>query len=270
VINQAGCSDGERVSPGAGGCSAISIRNVSKRFGRQVVLRDVSLEIGVGETIAIVGPSGVGKSVLLKLITGIMSPESGSIYINGKNITAATSEEERNDIRAHVGVLFQSAALLDSLTIYENVAFPLLERLRLSPGAAHQRVVAMLQSLSLESVAELLPQQVPIGVRKRAGLARALITEPDVILFDEPNTGLDPLVGQEVYDLIKSCHERFKFAGVVISHEIPEVFQVVDRVAMLLGGRFIAVGTPEELQASQDPAVQQFLQGRTEGPISIQ
>jgi len=248
----------------------ISIRNIWKSFGPQVVLCGVSLEIAAGEIIGIVGPSGVGKSVLLKLITGIMQPDSGEIFINGKNITAAKNEDERNDIRARVGVLFQSAALLDSLTIYQNVAFPLRERLKLGPQESHERVVAILESLSLTSVASFLPQQVPLGVRKRAGLARALITEPNIVLFDEPNTGLDPLVGQEVYKLIAHCHTHYKFAGVVISHEIPEVFQVVDRVAMLLGGKFLAVGTPRELMASKDAAVQQFLQGNTDGPISIQ
>lgn len=248
----------------------ISIRNVFKSFGQQVVLRGVSLEISAGETVGIVGPSGVGKSVLLKLITGIMQPDSGDILINGRNITEASSEDERNDIRARVGVLFQSAALLDSLTIYENVAFPLKERLGMQNREAYPKVVAMLDSLSLGHVANFYPPQVPIGVRKRAGLARALITEPNIVLFDEPNTGLDPLVGQEVYELIKRCHTQYKFAGVVISHEIPEVFQVVDRVAMLLGGKFLAIGTPQELMASKDAAVQQFLQGRTDGPISIQ
>lgn len=248
----------------------ISIRDAYKSFGTQAVLRGVSLEIAPGETVGIVGPSGVGKSVLLKLITGIMAPDSGEIFIDGKNITAACCEEERNDIRAQVGVLFQSAALLDSLTIYQNVAFPLRERLGLSTEEAHPRVVAMLESLSLGDVFELLPQQVPIGVRKRVGLARALITKPNVVLFDEPNTGLDPLVGQEVYELIKLCHQQYKFAGVVISHEIPEVFQVVDRVAMLLGGRFVAIGSPQELMASNEAAVQQFIQGRTDGPIRIQ
>ncbi len=250
--------------------SMISIRDAYKSFGTQSVLRGVSLEIAPGETVGIVGPSGVGKSVLLKLITGIMKPDSGDIIIDGRNITTASSEEERNDIRAQVGVLFQSAALLDSLTLYQNVAFPLRERLGLSTEEAHPQVVAMLESLSLSDVFELLPQQVPIGVRKRAGLARALITKPNVILFDEPNTGLDPLVGQEVYELIKSSHEQYKFAGVVISHEIPEVFQVVDRVAMLLGGRFVAIGSPDELMASTDAAVQQFIQGKTDGPIRIQ
>ncbi|NDC37164.1 MAG: ATP-binding cassette domain-containing protein [Proteobacteria bacterium] len=248
----------------------IVIENVHKRFGKQVVLNGVSLTIEDGKTTAIVGPSGVGKSVLLKLIMGIMAPDSGRIWIGDDNITQASSEHERNRIRGRLGVLFQAAALLDSLTVYENIAFPLEQRTRLSRQQIHSRVEFMLTSLSLEPYAFSLPQQVSIGIRKRVGLARALITEPTTVLFDEPNTGLDPLVGQEVYDLIRACRERWRFTGVVISHEIPEVFQVSDRVAMLLNGDFRAEGTPTELRQSADPAVQQFLQGSTDGPIKIQ
>ncbi len=248
----------------------IVIENVHKSFGKQVVLNGVSLRIEDGKTTAIVGPSGVGKSVLLKLIMGIMAPDSGEIWIGEDNITQARSEAERNRIRGRLGVLFQAAALLDSLSIYENIAFPLQQLTRLSRRQIHSKVEFMLESLSLEPYAFSLPQQVSIGIRKRVGLARALITEPTTVLFDEPNTGLDPLVGQEVYDLIRSCRERWHFTGVVISHEIPEVFQVSDRVAMLLNGDFLAEGTPAELSHSTDPAVQQFLSGSTDGPIKIQ
>ena len=248
----------------------IVIENVHKSFGKQVVLNGVNLTIEDGKTTAIVGPSGVGKSVLIKLIMGIMQPEAGEIWIGNDSITKASTESERNRIRAQLGVLFQAAALLDSLTVYENVAFPLQQRTNLSRRQIHSKVEFMLDSLSLTEFAQKYPQQISIGMRKRVGLARALVTEPSIVLFDEPNTGLDPLVGQEVYDLIKSCRERWKFTGVVISHEIPEVFQVSDRVAMLLNGDFRAEGTPAELRQSADPAVQQFIQGRTDGPIKIQ
>jgi phospholipid/cholesterol/gamma-HCH transport system ATP-binding protein len=235
-----------------------------------VVLDGVSLTIEEGKVTTIVGPSGVGKSVLLKLIMGMLAPEAGSIEVFGRDITAARSEEERNEIRASLGVLFQSAALFDSLSVYENVAFPLCQRFSLSREEIHERVVRMLGSLSLESYVHKLPQEISIGVRKRVGMARALITEPKVLLFDEPNTGLDPLVGQEVYDLITSCRARWGFTGVVISHELPEVFQVSDRVAMILKGKIIAEGTPAEFVASDNPAVQQFVNGRLDGPIKIQ
>ncbi|MBX7142910.1 MAG: ATP-binding cassette domain-containing protein [Oligoflexia bacterium] len=248
----------------------ICVRNVSKRFGKQVVLSGVSLNIEDGKTTTIVGPSGVGKSVLLKLIMGILAPDQGEIEIFGENITRADSEAERNRIRASLGVLFQSAALFDSLTVYENVAFALNQRFSLPRKEVHERVVSMLSALSLESFAFRYPQEISIGIRKRVGMARALITQPKVVLFDEPNTGLDPLVGQEVYDLIKECRKKWGFTGVVISHELPEVFQVSDRVAMILQGKIIEEGTPAEFAASANPAVQQFLNGRIDGPIKIQ
>lgn len=246
------------------------MRGVHKRFGSQIVLAGVDLEIEDGKTTTIIGPSGVGKSVLLKLIMGILKPDQGEILIFDENITKARTEAERNKIRASLGVLFQSAALFDSLTIYENVAFALRQRLKLNRHDIHRRVVQMLEALSLEPYAFNFPQEVSIGVRKRAGMARCLITEPRAILFDEPNTGLDPLVGQEVYDLINACKKKWGFTGIVVSHEIPEVFQVSERIAMILNAKIIAEGTPQELNKSEQPAVRQFLEGRKDGPIKIQ
>lgn len=248
----------------------ISIRGIHKRFGSQVVLDGIDLEIEPGRTTAVVGPSGVGKSVLLKLIMGILDPDGGEILVCGENITKARSERRRNRIRAMLGVLFQSAALFDSLTVYDNLAFPLVERLKCTGREVHTRVLAMLEALSLERYASNFPEEISIGIRKRVGMARCLITEPKVLLFDEPNTGLDPLDGQEVYDLIRTCKEKWGFTGVVISHELPEVFQVSDRVAMLLNGKIVEDKTPQELMQSKNPAVIQFLQGRIDGPIKIQ
>ena len=249
--------------------SVISVRKVWKSFGEQIVLRNVSLEIEAQKTTAVVGPSGVGKSVLLKLIMGIIKPDQGEVRINGKNIAEARSETERNKIRSCLGVLFQSAALFDSLTVFQNVAFP-LEAKGVERNEVVERVVDMLRSLSLTKYASRYPEELSMGMRKRVGMARALITEPSVFLFDEPNTGLDPLVGQEVYDLINECRRAWKFAGVVVSHELPEVFQVSDRIAMLLNGRVIEEGTPEQISRSTHPAVQQFLKGDINGPIRIQ
>jgi phospholipid/cholesterol/gamma-HCH transport system ATP-binding protein len=248
----------------------ISVRNISKSFGSQKVLDGITLEIEPGKTTAVVGPSGVGKSVLLKLIMGILDPDSGEIFIAGESITKARSESAKNKVRKSLGVLFQSAALFDSLTIYDNIAFPARERCRMSVKQAHEKVLAIAHSLSLTEYLKNFPEQVSIGIRKRVGMARALITEPHVLLIDEPNTGLDPLDGQEVYDLINACKKEIGFTGVVISHELPEVFQVSDRVAMILNGKIISEGTPAELSASTNAAVQQFLNGRTDGPIKIQ
>jgi phospholipid/cholesterol/gamma-HCH transport system ATP-binding protein len=248
----------------------ISVRGVRKQFGTQVVLDGISLEIEPGRTTAVVGPSGVGKSVLLKLIMGILEPDEGEIFIGDQNITLARTESERNEVRRSLGVLFQSAALFDSLTIYDNIAFPARERMRLNSKQTHERVLAISHSLSLTQYLKNYPEQVSIGIRKRVGMARALIAEPKVLLIDEPNTGLDPLDGQEVYDLINACKKQLGFTGVVISHELPEVFQVSDRVAMILQGKIICEGTPADLIASDNAAVQQFLNGRTDGPIKIQ
>lgn len=248
----------------------IEVINVSKSFGTQSVLKGISLKISPQETVAVVGPSGVGKSVLLKLIMGILKPDKGEILINGKSIVQAKTEAEKNSIRSSMGVLFQSSALFDSLSVYDNVAFPLVQHHKLTAKAVCSKVLELLDSLSLTQYLKHYPQELSIGIRKRIGMARALINEPKIFLFDEPNTGLDPRDGQQVYDLIKECKEKWQFAGLVISHEIPEVFQVSDRVAMLLNGKIEEMGTPADLQGSSNPAVRQFLEGKINGPIKIQ
>lgn len=250
--------------------SGIDINGVSKSFGSQKVLQNLSLSIPSGKVTAIVGPSGAGKSVLLKLILGLLSPEEGSINLLGHEVTKAKTEREKTKIRKRCGVLFQSAALIDSISLFDNVAFPLREHKSIPEREIRSKVLHLFEELSLTDVAKHLPQQVSLGVRKRAGIARAMILEPEILLVDEPNTGLDPLYGQEVYDLIKSFKERCGFTGVVISHEIPEVFQVSDRVAMIFQGKIFAEGTPAEIKDNKDPYVQQFLQGSVDGPIRIQ
>ncbi|MFN8390523.1 MAG: ATP-binding cassette domain-containing protein [Bdellovibrionota bacterium] len=247
----------------------IEIRNLHKRFGSQVVLDGVTLTIDDGETLAIVGPSGTGKSVLLKIITGLLTADSGDVIVRGDSMTGAKSGSEQRKICSRMGVLFQGAALFDSINLLENVAFPLRYRKMCSEKQIIDRSVKSLHDVGLQGYELALPGEVSIGMRKRVGIARALVTEPDILLFDEPNTGLDPKTGQEIYELINETQERCGFTGIVVSHEIPEVFQVCDRVAMLYRGRVQEQGTVDEFLATKNPVVRQFIRGDTQGPIEL-
>lgn len=238
----------------------ISLQKLSKSFGKQAVLSGLNLEISQGEAVAIVGPSGTGKSVLLKLITGLLEPTSGSVLINGCPPGPASNE--------NIGVLFQFAALFDSMTVYENVAFPLVQR-GFSRGEIARKVEERLAELEMLDYHSSLPGEISIGMRKRVGIARALVSEPELILFDEPNTGLDPKMGQEIYEIINRTRKSRGFTAVVISHEIPEVFQVCERVVMLYGGDVKFDGSVESFKNSEDPIVRQFSEGRTDGPIQV-
>lgn len=252
----------------------ILIRDIYKSFGSQEVLAGINLEIEAGKITAILGPSGTGKSVLLKIITGLERADSGEVYIYGNSMTAARSTREREKICAQMGVLFQRAALFDSLSLYENVAFPLRHRFdfkeqSLSEAEIEKRVLPRLEEVSMQDYANALPGEVSIGMRKRIGIARALVTDPRIILFDEPNTGLDPEVGQEIYDLIVETQKLGGFTGIIVSHEIPEVFQACDRVAMLYAGVVQEEGAVEEFLASKNPTVVQFINGDINGPIAM-
>jgi phospholipid/cholesterol/gamma-HCH transport system ATP-binding protein len=248
----------------------VTVKNIKKSFGTQQVLNDVSLTIENGETVAIVGPSGTGKSVLLKIISGLLTADSGDIVIDQQIITTTTDERTRQAVCEKMGILFQAAALFDSMTLLENIAFPLrFGRSNYSEEEIIERSLLGLKEVGLKGQEMSLPGEVSIGMRKRVGIARALVTEPAVILFDEPNTGLDPQTGQEIYDLIADTQARRKFAGVVISHEIPEVFQICNRVAMLFDGKIQEEGSIDKFYSSSNPAVQQFIRGDTDGPIRM-
>ena len=245
----------------------INISNLHKSFGTQHVLKGIDLSIERGETISVVGPSGTGKSVLLKIITGLMRLDGGSLSLFEIPMSSATPVRQRNELYRRMGILFQGAALIDSLTLFENLAFPLRWRKDLKEKAIVSLCNEKMREVGLTGNEHFMPQQVPIGVRKRLGIARALITEPDLILFDEPNTSLDPVVGQEIYDLIKEIQTTMGITGIVISHEIPEVFQICRRVVMLYNGLVQFDGSVEEFRSSSDPVVSQFVTGNTEGPI---
>lgn len=246
----------------------IRVIDLHKTFGKQHVLRGVNLELEEGKITTIIGGSGSGKTVLLKHLNALLLPDRGSVLIGGKDITKL-GQTALNDVRQKFGVLFQGAALLDSMTVYDNVAFPLRERTKLAEAVIEKKVNESLAQVGLSGMGYKFPAEVSGGMKKRAGLARALVTQPEIMLFDEPTTGLDPLLGKSIHQLIRKMHETHKFTGVVVSHDIPEVFQISDRIAMLAEGVIMEVGTTEEFLVSQNPTVKQFIHGETEGPIAV-
>lgn len=247
----------------------ILIRNLYKRFGDQQVLGGVSLAIEDGKTTAIVGPSGTGKSVLLKILTGLLPADHGDVIIGNASMTSARSGRSRRKICAGMGMLFQNAALFDSLSVFDNVAFPLRQRREHSESEIRDHALRRIDEVGLKGSEKAYPGEISIGMRKRVGMARALITSPKILLFDEPNTGLDPQTGQEIYDLIRETQRTSGFTGIVVSHEIPEVFQVCDRVAMLYQGKIQAEGTVDDFLKTQKDVVQQFIHGSVAGPIQM-
>ena len=246
----------------------IRVVGLQKSFGGQQVLKGINLELETGKITTIIGGSGSGKTVLLKHLNALLRPDRGSVWVDGTDIIKL-GERVLNEIRRKFGVLFQGAALLDSMTLYENVAFPLREKTRLKEPVIDKKVESSLAQVDLSGMGYKYPAEVSGGMKKRAGLARALVTEPEIILFDEPTTGLDPLLGKSIHQLIRKLHNEFKFTGVIVSHDIPEVFKISDRIAMLANGVIIEAGTTEEFMASQDPLVRQFLQADTEGPLAV-
>ncbi|WP_298439102.1 ABC transporter ATP-binding protein [Geobacter sp.] len=244
----------------------IKLVEVEKSFGSQVVLDRLSVEIPPGKITAVIGPSGEGKSVLLKHMIGLLQPDAGKVYVEGEDITVMR-RGELNRVRERFGMLFQNAALFDSMSVFENVAFPLEEKTRLSRDEIRDKVHEALEHVGLKGVDDKFPDELSGGMKKRVGLARALLLNPRIILFDEPTTGLDPIICRAIHQLIKDTHSRFGFTAVIVSHEIPEIFDISDYVAMLYRGRIIEMGTPEEIQRSEHPVVKQFISGSLEGPI---
>lgn len=246
----------------------IKIVDLRKSFKSQVVLNGLNLTISKGELVAIIGQSGGGKSVLLKLMIGLIRPDEGHIFIEEADITAVHGREI-DEIRKKFGVVFQEGALFDSLTVFGNIAFPLRERTSLGGTEIRERVFQALDDVGLKGMGNKYPAEISGGMRRRVALARALITEPSVVLFDEPTTGLDPIILHSIHRLISSTHKKYGFTGVIISHEIPEIFSVADRIAMLYNGTIVEAGTPEEIQRSSNPYVRQFITGSLEGPVEL-
>ena len=244
----------------------IRVEHLCKSFNGHEVFRDLSLEVPSGALLALIGRSGEGKSVLLKHVAGLMKPDRGSVWVDGAELGRLRGRD-LEQLRSRLGFLFQSGALFDSLTVFENVAFPLREKTRLAEAEIGDRVRRELDQVGLTGAEEKYPAQISGGMIKRTALARALIREPKIMLFDEPTTGLDPVMANIILRLIAACHERVGFTGIIVSHQIKGMFNIVQKVAMLHEGRIRVTGSPEEIYASQDPLVKQFITGDTDGPM---
>ena len=238
----------------------ITIENLHKSFGGVEVLKGASLEIRDGEIVALIGPSGEGKSVFLKHVAGLLKPDSGRIVFNGKDLWSLR-RSELVGLRSRFGFLFQNGALFDSMTVYDNVAFPLREKTRLREKRVREQVMRELEQVGLTGAEDKYPAQLSGGMAKRAALARALVRSPKIMLFDEPTTGPDPIIVHAIHALIASTHRRFGFSGIIVSHEIPEVFAFVQKVAVMQGGVIRFVGTPAEILETDEPAVRDFIRG---------
>jgi phospholipid/cholesterol/gamma-HCH transport system ATP-binding protein len=242
----------------------VKIINLVKTFNGQKVLDGINLTMPTGQITVVIGKSGVGKSVLLKHIVGLLKPDSGQILVDGQDISQLRGRQLR-EFKQRFAVLFQGGALFDSLNVFENVAFPLREKTRLPETEISQKVRFRLAQMNLSPEVETkLPDELSGGMRKRVALARAMIQEPEIMFFDEPVTGLDPPMTNTVFHLISRTHQESNYTALMVSHDIPEVFSVAHQVAMLHKGRIVAAGTPDEIQNHPDPEVQRFIHGEVD------
>lgn len=248
------------------GTVKLSVADLHKSFGGKPVLDGLSFSVDAGESLVVVGLSGSGKSVLLKHLIGLIEPDSGRVCVDGEDIWAM-SHVERNRVRRKFGMSFQEGALFDSMSVFDNVAFP-LRRSGRPPEQIRARARECLDIVHLENVEEKKPSELSGGMRRRVGFARAIAHEPEILLFDEPNTGLDPIMTDVIDGVILEMRERMKPTIVTITHHIESARKIGDRVAMIFGGKFHFVGTPEEFMRASDPAVRQFVEGRAEGPLT--
>lgn len=246
----------------------IQLIDIHKSFGHQHVLRGVNLEIESGKITVIIGRSGGGKSVLLKHIIGLLKPDSGQVIVDGENI-AVMNDKKLNTVREKFGMLFQEAALFDSMNVEENIAFPLKEHTKMKRAEIREIVKDRLQAVGLPGVEKKMPSELSGGMRKRVGLARAIAHQPQIVLFDEPTTGLDPIMTEAINNLIIDTQKKFHLTCVVISHDIQSTFFMADKIAMLYDGRIVEEGLPDVVRRSENAVVQQFLSGSLDGPINI-
>lgn len=245
----------------------IEIKDLHKDFGGKSVLRGVNLTINAGETLVIIGRSGCGKSVLLKHITALTEPDSGTIIIEGKDMFALSTQEQ-DKIRLKIGMVFQGAALFDSLDVAENVGYSLIEHTKLSPEAILEKVSEKLGLVGLKGIEDVMPSDLSGGMKKRVSLARAICNDPKIVLYDEPTTGLDPINSDVINDLILRMQDKLKVTSIVVTHDMTSAYKVGNRIAMLYDGKIIGVGTPDEIRNTKDPVIRQFITGSAKGPIT--
>lgn len=244
----------------------IEVRDLEKELAGEPVLDGVDLTIDAGEIIALLGASGAGKSVLLKNLVGLMTPDAGEVTIRGINVHTAGSRE-MDQLRDYLGMLFQDGALFDSMTVYENLAFPLREKTSLTPEEIEARINDRLEKVNMLEAKQKLPAELSGGMQKRVALARTLIRNPEIIFFDEPTTGLDPLIGNSILRLICELHREFNFTAVIVTHNFQKVFQIVHKVAMIHEGKILTKTTPDEFMEADHPAVQSFVNEALKGPL---
>lgn len=247
----------------------IKVRGLCKSFGRKVVLKDLDLDVPRGQSLVVIGGSGTGKSVLIKCIIGLLQPDRGSIEIDGQEVVGM-SMSEREEFMHKFGMLFQGGALFDSLPVWENVAFGLIAGRGFNRAEAKEIALRKLGAVGLgPDVAELFPAELSGGMQKRVSLARAIAAEPEIIFFDEPTTGLDPIMSQVINELIKKCVDDLGATALSITHDMQSLRVIGDKAAMIYDGRIIWAGDAEAIDNSGDPYVEQFVQGRAEGPIKM-
>ncbi len=238
----------------------IELKQVSKSFGNRHILNGVNLSVADGETLVILGASGSGKSTILKLIIGLLQPDAGDVLIHGQNVTAIT-EDAWNKVRRHMGMVFQYSALFDSMTIGENVAFGLRQHENMTEEQIQTVVREKLHMVGLDGIESLMPSSLSGGMKKRVSLARAIALNPEIILYDEPTAGLDPIRSTAISHLIRDMQEKMNVTSIVVTHDMKSAGEIADRMAFLYEGSFLAIGTPDELYQSPDPRVQQFIHG---------
>lgn len=245
----------------------IEIQKISKKFNNNLVLNQLSLEVATGQTCVIIGRSGCGKSVLLKHIVGLLVPDSGRVLVEGRDV-ASLKELELVALRSRISMVFQGGALFDSMDVNDNVGFSLLEHTQLSAKVIKGRAEEALSLVGLGGIGNLMPSELSGGMKKRVALARAICIRPEIILYDEPTTGVDPITADSINNLIRSLHDKLKVTSLVVTHDMRSAYHIADKIAMMYKGKIIVEGTPAQIQSATDPVVHQFINGLSKGPIT--